>query len=364
MAAQDFIKGWPHPELLENSQLREALVESFKQSIEISAQALNYGSKEHGAYMMGHPRFLSALAGFLEKQYDRPVSPKNLLSTCGASMGTDIACRIHCKAGDICVVEEPTYYLAFSMVRDRGMSLLGVPIEEDGMDMVALEKLLKAPENAGKIKMVYTVPINHNPSGYTMSDAKRAKLVALAKEYKFVIVADEAYQLLNFERTETKPLFYHDDPADPRVLSIGTFSKLIGPGIKVGWVQAHESLLKPMTGIGFVDSGNNPVIFSSCNLIHFIESGNLARHIEMVSKDLGKRCELMCNKLREVGLEFYQPKGGYFVWIKNKGKTTGRNGQDMSVNKDKFGDYMRLCFAWLPEDKIVEGIEFSLNPKL
>lgn len=310
--------------------------------------------------MLGHPRFLQALATFLEKQYDKPVSPKNLMSTAGSSMGLDIACRMNCKAGDICVVEEPTYYLAFGIVRDHGMNVMGVPLEEDGMDLVALEKLLT--ENPGKVKMVYTIPVHHNPAGYTMSAAKREKLVALSKEHNFFIVADEAYQLLSFEKIDAKPLFYHDDPADPHVFSIGTFAKLIGPGVKVGWVQAHEKLLKTLPNIGFVDSGNNPVIFSSCNLIHFLESGNLARHIELVSKVLGARCKLMCKKLREVGLEPYEPKGGYFVWVKTQGKQTGRNGQDMSVKKDKFGDYMRLCYAWLTDEKIVEGIEWLKTP--
>eukprot|EP00435_Cladocopium_sp_Y103_P049880 s1013_g15.t1 len=110
-----------------------------------------------------------------------------------------------------------------------------------------------------------------------------------------------------------------------RVFSIGTFSKLIGPGTKVGWVQAHNSLLKPLTNVGFIDSGNNPVIFSSMNLLHFVESGALAKHIDAVSQDLGERCKLICQKLREVGLEVYQPKGGYFVWVKSKGKMTGRS---------------------------------------
>lgn len=353
---QDFIKGWPHPDLLENSDLRSALVESFTKGLEISAQSLNYGDKDAGAYMLGHPRFLKALAEFLEKQYGKPVSPKNLMSTGGGSMGIDIACRVHCKAGDICVVEEPTYFLSFTICRDNGMSLLGVPLESDGMDLVALEKHLK--ENPGKIKMVYTVPVNHNPAGVTMSDAKRQRLVELAKEYKFTIVADEAYQLLSWGDVTAKPLFYHDDPADPHVISVGTLSKLIGPGVKVGWIQAHEQLLKPLPNIGFVDSGNNPVIFASCNLIHFIESGKLAKHIDMVSKTLGAKCELMCKKLREVGLEPNDPKGGYFVWVKSKGKITGRSGEVCSIKKDQFGDYMRLCFAWLPDDKIVEGIEW------
>jgi len=254
------------------------------------------------------------------------------------------------------VVEEPTYYLATAMLRERGMVIKGVGMEADGMDVNALEKLCK--ENPGKIKAVYTVSVHHNPTGATMSNAKREKLVALAKEHRFIIFSDEAYQLLSFEKIAEKPMFYHDDPADPRVLSLGTFSKLIGPGVKIGWVQAHEKLLKPLTNVGFVDSGNNPVIFSSCNLIDFIESGALAKHIAMVSKDLGGRCALMCKKLREVGLEPVDPKGGYFVWVKSKGKMTGRSGECMAVEKDKFHDMMRLCFCWLPIEKLEEGIEF------
>jgi len=354
--AQDFIKGWPHQELLTGADLRYALSQSFMKGLEMSHEALNYGDAANGAYMMGHPKFRQSLAAFLEKQYGQPVDWKTLMSMGGASMATDVAIRQHCKPGDIAVVEEPTYYLSFNMIRANQMTIKGVPMESDGMDLVALEKLLK--EEGGKIKMVYTVPVHHNPTGVCMSEAKRTKLVALAREYNFVIVADEAYQLLNFGGFKVKPMFFYDDAANPRVLGISTFSKLIGPGIKIGWVHAHEALLKPLTSIGFIDSGNNPVIYNSCNLIDFMDSGALAKHIDMVSADLSERCDLMVAKLIEVGLEPVKPKGGYFVWVKSKGKATGRNGQDMSVNKDQFGDCMRLCFAWLPKEKIVEGIEF------
>merc|ERR1719188_1281343 len=208
------------------------------------------------------------------------------------------------------------------------------------MDLCALEELVKAKE--GKIKLVYTVPVHHNPVGVTMSNAKREKLVSLARQYKFYVLADEAYQLLNFEPTGVLPMFYYDDPADPKVLSVGTFSKLIGPGTKVGWVQAHEPLLKPLASLGYIDSGNNPVIFSSCNLIDFLESGACDRHIAMISKVIGGKCKLMVKKLKEVGLEPNDPKGGYFVWVKSKGKTTGKTGEPMAIKKDKFHDMMRL----------------------
>merc|ERR1719502_446735 len=275
--AQDFIKGWPHPELLEGTELRTALIKSMTKGIEMSNESLNYGALPHGAFMLGHPKFLSALAKFLSEQYGEEVSPKNLMSTGGASMGLTLALHTHCKIGDIAIVEEPTYYLAFTMMRDRGMTIQGVGMEPDGMNMDDLEKKLK--ENPGKIKLVYTIPVHHNPTGITMSDEKRKRLVGLAKTYDFKIIADEAYQLLNFDGVKRLPLFYHDDPADPRVLCCGTFSKLIGPGLKVGWIQAAPELIKPLQNIGFIDSGNNPVIFASGMMQQFLSSGGFHNHL-------------------------------------------------------------------------------------
>lgn len=355
--AQDFIKGWPHPSLLTTPHLKESLASSFQAFLSKTDCFLNYGDKENGAYMLGQPEFRKVLADFLSKQYDKPVDWETLMSTGGASMGTDLSARVHTEVGDYVVCEGPTYFLAHTMFKNRGLNLLEVPIESDGMDMAALEKV--CIEQKGKVKLVYSVVVHHNPTGVTMINAKREKLLALAVKYDFKIIADEAYQLLNFEPSGVVPLFYHDNPADPRVFSIGTFSKLIGPGVKVGWVQAHPKLLKPLTSIGFIDSGNNPVIMASGVLLEFIKSGNLAKHIEFVSSELKKKSALLVSELKKVGLEPNDPKGGYFVWVKSKGKATGRSGKGMSLDPpDAFADYMRLCFAWLNEEQIVEGVEY------
>eukprot|EP00401_Gymnodinium_catenatum_P067870 CAMPEP_0117488048 /NCGR_PEP_ID=MMETSP0784-20121206/16311_1 /TAXON_ID=39447 /ORGANISM="" /LENGTH=371 /DNA_ID=CAMNT_0005282717 /DNA_START=32 /DNA_END=1147 /DNA_ORIENTATION=- len=355
---KDFIKGWPHPSLLETPHLKESLAASFQSCLSQTGTFLNYGDKANGAYMLGHPEFLKVLAEFLSKQYGKPVEASQLMSTGGASMGTDLAVRTHTKPGDYVVSEAPTYFLAHTMFRNHQLNLLEVPIDADGMCLESLEKLLVAKE--GKIKLVYSVVVHHNPTGITMSNAKREKLMALAKKYDFKVIADEAYQLLNFEPSGVLPLFYHDDPADPRVLSIGTLSKLIGPGTKVGWIQAYPQLIKPIPGtIGFIDSGNNPVIFASGILMEFIRSGNLAKHIDFVSKELGKKCELLVRELKKAGLEPNSPKGGYFVWVKANGKRTGRGGKGMSLDPpDQFADWMRLCFAWLNEEDIIEGVEY------
>lgn len=355
--AQDFIKGWPDPKLLTTGHLKESLKTSFNSFLENSGEYLNYGSKADGAYMMGHPIVRKELANFLADFYGKPCDWQTLMIVGGASMGTDICTRIHTQHGDYGVTESPTYYLAHTMFKNSGLNLLDVPIEKDGIDVVALEKLLKEKEH--RIKVVYTVPINHNPTGITMSQAKRKKLIALAREYDFKIVADEAYQLLNFDKCDTVPLFYDDDPNDPRVMSINTFSKLIGPGVKVGWVHAHPKLLKPLTNIGFIDSGNCPAIMSSAILVEFMKSGNLKKHIEFVAKDLGKRRDVLVRELKKAGLEPNNPTGGYFVWVKMKnGKKIGRTGAGMSLDPTLHGDMMRLCFAWLTEEQIIEGVEY------
>jgi len=360
--AQDFIKGWPHPDLLTYPQLKADLDASFKAGLERTSQILNYGDKQNGAYMAGHPDFRKALAAVLSKEYGQPVDWETLFITAGCSSGTDIACRMHTKYGDLAVSEAPTYYLGHNMFRDRGLELAEVPIQADGMDLDALEATLK--EQGGKVKLVYTVPVHHNPTGITMSDEKRKRLVGLAKTYDFKIIADEAYQLLNFDGVKRLPLFYHDDPADPRVLCCGTFSKLIGPGLKVGWIQAAPALIKPLQNIGFIDSGNNPVIFASGMMQHFLESGAFHNHLMHVQKELGRKKDLLVSELKKVGFEPHDPTGGYFVWCKViEGRNrTGRTGKGMSLNPpDAFQNYMRLCFAWLTDEQIIEGVQYLKN---
>jgi DNA-binding transcriptional MocR family regulator len=358
--AQDFIKGWPSVDLLTTGHLKESLKSSFTAFLENSGEYLNYGSKADGAYMLGHPIVRKELANFLSDFYGKPVDWQCLMITGGSSMGTDLSARIHTEYGDWCVCESPTYFLAHTMFKNRGLHLLDVPLESDGMDLVALEKHLKAKEH--RVKLVYTVPINHNPSGVTMSKEKRKKLLALAKQYDFKIIADEAYQLLNFEDQGIVPLFYEDDPEDPRVLSVNTFSKLIGPGTKVGWIQAHPKLIKPIPNIGFIDSGNNPAIMSSALLVEFMKSGNLKKHIQFVSAELKKRKDVLVKELTAAGLQPNNPKGGYFVWVKAKDsknpKIIGRVGKGMGLDATAHNDMMRLCFAWLTEPQIIEGVEY------
>merc|ERR1719263_1742689 len=99
-------------------------------------------------------------------------------------------------------------------------------------------------------------------------------------------------------------------------------------------------------------------IFLSSLINEFIASGALAKHIDTVSKKLRAKKDLLVSELKKIGLEPNDPKGGYFVWVKSKGKMTGRSGKGMCLEADKCSDHMRLCFAWLTEEQIIEGVQF------
>ena len=112
-----------------------------------------------------------------------------------------------------------------------------------------------------------------------------------------------------------------------------------------------------------INSGNKPVNFNSVGLAKFVLGRGLKAHITHVSEELGRRNRLLCEELRKIGLEFHEPDGGYFVWVPSKdGKMTGRSGKGMVPDPpDRFATTMRLCFAWLTDAQIVEGVQFLAN---
>lgn len=147
----DFARGWPNPLLLQGS-LPSKLSESFQRGLALSSSSLNYGDASHGSYRFGHPEFLEALAGFLQKQYGAPVESGTLMATGGASMGIDLAMRL--ALSGVCGFEEPSYYLppgwqrqrvstsrSFNMARDHRLVCQGVRMQEDGLDLQDLERL-------------------------------------------------------------------------------------------------------------------------------------------------------------------------------------------------------------------------------
>ncbi len=267
---------------------------------------LNYGQRQ------GDARFRTALAAYLRASAGGPVDPDSLMLTGGISQALDYVCGRFARAGDVVFVEEPSYPYSFQVFRDHGLEVVGIPMDGAGMDLDRLERLLAER----RPKLVYTIPAFHNPTGQVMDRARRERLVALARRHGFIVVADEVYQDL-----------YHGDPPPPsfgslgaagNVLALGTFSKILAPGLRLGWIQAAPDLMKTLLASGALVSGGNFNHFTSHVVRKLMESGELAANVASLRASYAERAQAMDAALRKhlAGvLRWQKPGGGYFFWL-------------------------------------------------
>ncbi|KAA0176568.1 hypothetical protein FNF27_01849 [Cafeteria roenbergensis] len=305
----NFSVGQPASTMLPLDKIRQAAAKKFA---ETDVTFLQYG------VVSGYEVFRKSLAAFLAKHYKRDVDPERLFATNGVTGGLTLLCSLFTTAGDSVVVEAPSYFLALNIFKELGLKVKEVGIDEEGMDVDALEALCKAGEAP---RVVYTVPTFHNPTGYTMSPARREKLVALAEEYGFVVFADEVYQLLGFADTPEPPpsLCTYDKSEKGCVVSLGSFSKILAPALRMGWYEAHPALLARVAESGQLDSsgGINPVISGIVQVA--LDDGLQEEHLKAVKAELGARAKKLSSELEKQlpeGCSFAPIGGGYFVWIK------------------------------------------------
>lgn len=349
--------GQPSPDLMP-VELFRTLADEFLGSAE--PLDFNYGASQ------GDVRFRESLADFLSIAYGADVTPESLFLTAGNSQALDFACERFSKPGDVIFVEEPAYFLAFQVFRDHGLEIVSIPLDEQGLSIEALESALERHRPA----MLYTIPSFSNPGGQTLSAERRTRLVELSREHGFVIAADEVYQLL--------PSFGEVPPAlgtmtaRGNVLSLGTFSKILAPGFRLGWIQTSEDLMAVLTSSGWIRSGGAINHVTSHWVRHAIDSGRQERHIEFVKDAYRARLTAMEEGLQEHmhrHARWIRPDGGYFFWLeleqgadaaelRKKAKEFGvgfQPGELFSAN-GAFKNCIRLSFAHYREDEIREGV--------
>jgi DNA-binding transcriptional MocR family regulator len=349
--------GQPSADLLPVDLVGQASESFFKNAQPLE---LNYGSRQ------GDPRFLDSLAAFLTANYGAEASPDGLFVTGGNSQAIDMVSNVFANPGDTVFVEEPSYFLAFKIFRDHGLNIVSLPMDEDGVSIPALERALKSVTPA----FIYTIPSYHNPTGICATEERRKRLVELAQAHDFKIVADEPYQLLYYQ--EAPPPALGTMAASEVVVSLGSFSKILAPGMRLGWIQTSSTLREEFMASGFVRSGGSINQFGSHIARHAIDHGLLDRHVENLRDVYRGRAAAMDSALHEHfdGLaEWPCPGGGYFFWLhldesvktasyreKARELETGfQPGPSFSSN-GKLENCLRLSFAHYDEADIREGI--------
>jgi DNA-binding transcriptional MocR family regulator len=319
-----------------------------------------YGDRDHRI----------ALAEFLTGAYRLDVDPSLLLTTNGNSQALDLACTVLTSPGDVVIVEEPTYFLARGIFDDHHLRQVGVPVDDDGLDVDALEAQLEALRSAGTpARLVYCIPASQNPTGVTLSLPRRTRLVELAHEYDFLVVADEVYHLLEYGDPGPPPMSAAVDSG--RVLSLGTFSKILAPGLRLGWVHAAPDLLTRFVGSGLVISGGglNPVV--SALVTHVMATGGLAANIVALCTEYRTRSAALDAALEQhmpAGVTWRRPTGGYFTWLALPDGVDGaevrRLGRESMVDvrhgslfsaSGRSDSSIRLSFAHYSADDLAEG---------
>ena len=305
--------GQPSADLLPVHLVRQASEAFFADAQPFE---LNYG------VLQGDERFLSSLADYLTDQYGTAVSPDTLFVSGGNSQALDLVSVMFAKPGDTVFVEEPSYFLAFQIFRDHGLKIVGIPMDDEGIRIPELEKALKVHRPT----FLYTIPSFQNPGGQCLPLQRRRKLVELAKKHDFLIVADEVYQLLYYY--EVPPPAFGTMTESEAVVSLGSFSKILAPAMRLGWIQTSPALRKKLLANGFVDSGGSINHISSHLVRQAIDLGLLGNHVAHLRKIYRGRVEAMDRALRkEFGslAKWRKPGGGYFFWIEfPDGTDTGR----------------------------------------
>lgn len=328
---------------------------------------LQYGAE----YGDGHHRV--ALAAFLTEAYGHRVDPELLFTSNGNSQALDLVCTAFTRHGDTVIVEEPSYHLARGIFTDHGLNVVGVPVDPDGLDPEAVDAALTELAAAGTpARFVYTIPAHHNPTSVTMPAERRERLVTLTARHGCLLVADEVYHLLTYTGSAPPPLSQWVGAGSEHVLSLGTFSKILAPGLRLGWVHAAPAVLARLVGTGMVTSGGGLNPFTSALVTEAIRNGDLAANITMLCAEYTARLDALDAALREhlpAGITWRRPTGGYFVWltlpdgmdgadVRRRGQRAGvdiRQGSLFSILGGQVST-IRLSFAHYLVPDLQEGV--------
>ncbi len=352
--------GIGHPSLavLPNEIMAEAATHCFAQD---DPEMLNYGPFA-GDYAVRQP-----LADFLQGHYEMPVMADHLFMCGGISQGLDFICARYTEPGDVVLVSDATYFLAFQIFRDHGLQVFSVTTDGDGLRMDALEEAVRRH----RPKLVYTIPAHHNPLTVTLSAERRQRLADLSELYQFYVAADEVYHLLNYSGKMPPPLAAYNEHG--RIFSLGSFSKILAPGVRLGWIQASPAEVKNMMGCGMIISGGGMNHLTGRIIGSALQLGLQEKYLARLRRLYTERIDLMDQLLHETlpaGSVWRKPTGGYFMWVQlPKGMDTAEISQkaaDFGVGFQhgaKFGDApelkhaMRLCFAYYEEERMREGMD-------
>lgn len=303
--------GWGHPDpaLLPVEGLRLAATEALERH---GAAALAYGSER------GPGPLLRWLIGHLGATDGRAPAADEIIATGGVSHALDQACTLLTRPGDVVLVEEPTYHLAVRILREHPLELVPVGSDAGGLRPEAVAAALDTARRAGKSpRFLYTVPTFNNPTGISLGMERRRALIDLAVAERLLIVEDDAYRELAYDGL-APPSLWSLAPLGT-VVRLGSFSKAVAPGLRLGFLTADAATIERFRGGGLLDSGGGINHFSANIAAAFCEAGRFVEQGGRLRAAYRARRDALAAALTEYlpdRCEWTLPGGGFFIWLR------------------------------------------------
>ncbi|MHA8110291.1 aminotransferase-like domain-containing protein [Lactobacillaceae bacterium Melli_B4] len=302
-AIVSFAGGLPAPELFPVQQIKTAA----DQILDDDGQTvLQYGVAQ------GNPVLRQLIADYMATR-GLTENADDILITTGSQQSLDLIAEMMIDPGDVVISERPTYLSALDVFKTYGAETVGVDVDQNGMDMDQLEATLKKYPTT---KMVYTVPNFQNPTGNSMSGARRKRLVSLADRYDFLIIEDDPYGAIRYAGDHLAPIRSFDH--NGRVLYTSTFSKVLAPGLRLGWTSADSELINRLVLLKQFEDVHTDNLTQSI-IAKYMQTYDMQAHIDKITAAYQERGAVMLQALADyfpAEAEFTHPDGGMFIWVK------------------------------------------------
>lgn len=352
-----FAGGLPAAELFPVPELASLAHEIVLQE---GCRVLQYSTTE------GDPGLRRAIAGRMKATRGIEAAAEGILVTCGSQQGVDLTGKLFLDEGDAVLCESPTYIGAINAFRAYRPRFVEVPTDEDGMVIPELERLLEGEPAA---KLIYVVPDFQNPSGRRWSWERRCRFMEVVRRFRVPVVEDAPYAELNFEGTPLPALKSLDE--NGLVIYLGTFSKILCPGLRIGWLFAEPSLFEKYV-LAKQGADLHTSSFTQRLIGAYMERYDLDANVLRIREAYRHRRDAMIETMEQVlpaGVNFTRPGGGLFLWAELPPELNARALLALSLKRQVafvpggaffpnggHENTLRLNFSAMPEERIEEGV--------
>lgn len=353
--------GHPAPELLAVDLVADAARAAVRRH---GPGALDYGAPA------GPPPAIEAIRRRLSVVDARAPLDGELLVTAGTSAAIDQVATLLTRPGDVVLVESPTYHLALQILADHPVELVAVPADAEGLDVDALVRTTRRLRAAGRtVRLVYSVPTFSNPTGASLAPERRRALVRALAAEDLLLVEDDAYRELAYDDDPPPSVWSEAQPGS--VVRLGTFSKSLAPGLRVGFMTASPALIGRFVDSGLLNSGGGTAHLSALVVAETMASGAYAANVTRLCDAYRSRRDALVAELARSlpEAEWSIPGGGYFLWLRVPDCPTDAMleaadaagiryvpGRRFSLDGADASGSLRLAFSRYPEDELREGV--------